>query len=232
VTELPLPPSILPFPTATSLDVLALADSYICDVEELLGAANWVRIPQLRVLQTLALFSGFQTMMSLSDPSTFTLNAAGVRIAQILGLNQLGSIKDASSISAKFGDDVAVPTGNEALKDHLARIIWHTLVVMELVQATRVGLAVPAATTPYTTDLPSNIDDVDLQDTARGPVVEKPAWILTSVSSLHLRALITRMDKKLLDLPETMKATEKYTQVMNIDAELRKWIAVSARATL
>lgn len=58
-------------------------------------------------------------------------------------------------------------------------------------------------------------------------VTPKPAWQLTSVSSLHLRSLFSGNDKILLDLPPDMKATEKYVHVMTIDAELRKWISAS-----
>lgn len=163
VTELPLPHRLLPHPSATSADVLALADSYICDVEELLNAANWARVPQLRVLQTLALFSAFQTLHSLRDPTTFTINAAGTRIAQILGLHDLGKLDSPKALSALLDDDLAIPTGNQLLKDHLARMLWHTLVVLELVHVTRAGMQVPLASSPYTTQLPSNIDDIDLQ---------------------------------------------------------------------
>lgn len=233
VTELPLPQHLLPHPSSTSADILALSDSYISDVEELLNAANWARIPQVRVLQTLALLSAFQSIISLRDATTFTMNGAGVRIAQILGLHNLGDVKTtlgSHAVSATLlADDIAVPTGNHALKEHLARIIWHTLVVLEMVHVTRSGITVPLASTPYTTQLPANVDDIDFQNLSPGANVKaKPAWQLTSVSSLHLRSLVSRIDKRLLDLPSDMKPMEKYTHVMNIDAELRKWISVSA----
>lgn len=155
------------------------------------------------------------------------MNGAGVRIAQILALHDLGDVKNSKALSSLLDNDIALPTGNEALRDHLARIIWHTLVVLELVHVTRSGIAVPLASTPYTTQLPSNIDDIDFQNLASGASVKaKPAWQLTSVSSLHLRSLVSRIDKRLLDLPPDMIPTEKYAHVMSIDAELRKWISV------
>lgn len=163
VTELPLPHRFLPHPSATSADVLNLADSYICDVEELLNSVNWTRTPQLRVLQTLALFSAFQTLHSVRDPTTFTINGAAVRIAQALGIHDLGSLESPKALSAMLDDDIAIPTGNQPLKDHFARMLWHTLVVLELVHITRAGIRVPLSFSPYTTELPSNIDDSDLQ---------------------------------------------------------------------
>lgn len=164
MTELPVPQHLLPHPSATSSEILSLADSYICDVEELLNAADWARTPQLRVLQTLTLFSAFQSLHNLRDPTTFTMNGAGIRIAQILGLHNLGDTTNPNASGALFDGDLALPTGNQPLKDHMARMMWHTMVVLELVHVTRAGIDVPLASTPYTTALPRNIDDQDFQN--------------------------------------------------------------------
>lgn len=92
------------------------------------------------------------------------MNGAGVRIAQILGLHDLGDAEHPNPISTLLADDIAVPTGNQPLKDHLARMLWHTLVVLELVHVTRAGIDVPLASTPYTTHMPNNVDDADFQN--------------------------------------------------------------------
>lgn len=85
------------------------------------------------------------------------------------------------------------------------------------------GLTLPSASTPYTTTFPLNVDDLDLTTDVL-PLVEKPAWQRTSTSSLHLRWILAKTYNQLLALPVEMPPAEKYQSVLEIDAELRKWL--------
>lgn len=84
----------------------------------------------------------------------------------------------------------------------------------------------PLASTPFVTAPPANIDDIDL---LREPIQEKPNWKLTNTSSVLLRWILAVTHRELLILPAELSADEKYSHVLNIDAELRKWLFVSRR---
>lgn len=117
-----------------------------------------------------------------------------------------------------------MPTGNNVIKVQLAKRIWLSLLIMEHVYTFKMGLALPLASTPYSTTMPLNVNDVDLLSQ---PLVEKPKWKHTNSSPVLLRWTLSQIHRRLAKLTSDAPASEAYTHVLAIDAELRRWMSVS-----
>lgn len=58
-----------------------------------------------------------------------------------------------------------------------------------------------------------------------GPIIAKPSWKSTNTTSLLHRWILNKAHRDLMELPEDMPTREKYSVVLDLDAELRKWIS-------
>ena len=130
ITELPIPQHIQRSDWRTPDDMLAMSDVWVDMAEEMLKAADWIRKPQFRTLQTICLINGYQSMCSLVDPSGAAFNGASIRIAQLMSFHTLQAGTDRMP-----PDDPAVPPGSNHVKTQLASRLWYSVVVLEHVYA-------------------------------------------------------------------------------------------------
>ncbi|KAK4056814.1 hypothetical protein OIO90_002063 [Microbotryomycetes sp. JL221] len=195
----------------------AMSERFYSAAQRALVLGEWDTVPRIRTIQTIILITQYLQLCSPTrgQPSQLvTWLAVAIRIAQVLGLHQLGSNPEVTP-----PDDPALPPGKNSLKRETAKRLWAVLVYQDWLGASFRNRSYLISPRHYDTDDPLNLNDADLSG-IDWKVNPAPTAVLTDSTPDRVRIATARQVRKVFDaviLPQDFT----YETVLELDKGYR-----------
>ncbi|ORY80238.1 hypothetical protein BCR35DRAFT_304422 [Leucosporidium creatinivorum] len=189
----------------------------------LLDLGDWRGRPQARSVYTILMIAQFQQLCASTVGGQATrflsLIAGAVRIAQILGLHQLGS-----SDEIMPPDDPAWPPGKNSMKRQAAIRLWSTLTFIDCMSSTVRFRSYMIHIDQVTTAPIANVDFDELSPT-EWKITEQPRSVITDGTFDYFKCQIGIQSRKVFDKLVTNASSFSYDTVLELDREYRDLLA-------
>ncbi|KAK4051134.1 hypothetical protein OIV83_002956 [Microbotryomycetes sp. JL201] len=187
-----------------------LPERFFQAAQRALVLGEWDTVPRIRTIQYLQLSSPTR-----GQPSQLvTWLSVAIRIAQVLGLHQLGS-----NAEVMPPDDPALPPGKNSHKRETAKRLWAVLVYQDWLGASFKNRSYLISPYHFDTDDPLNLNDNDLSG-IDWKVNPAPTAVLTDSTPDRVRIATARQVRKVFDavvLPQDFT----YETVLDLDKGYR-----------
>jgi hypothetical protein len=189
---------------------MAFCDAFFAGSQQLLWSSDFIGTHQLEHLQAVVLISVYAYNVDEQADAAFALVGASIKIAQNLSLNRLDDKRFMEKESAKNrlasgGRDTGEPSH---LQTELSKRVWWYLIWLDWSHALSHGGSYAIHPTHNTTNLPSNVNDEDL-DTKDKVLIAKPLEEYTvSAPSFYSSSLwlTLHIDNELYHLATSLSA--------------------------